>query len=153
MTCRLVRHIGAWRGGSFNMDDHNYAATKSRKRCLDTVGAECFAINCTSYCNPVTREQGLSFHSWVLFFIIDFLLIFCLCLEYTVLSLTSLGTKYAYFPPLNSKLELQGSFDRNVETRDLIGKLGSRPERGLVDLFSALFLLTHFMYYFRILCS
>ena len=43
---------------------------------------------------------------------------FCLCLEYT-----SLGTKYAYFPALNSKLELQGSFDRNVETRDLIGKL------------------------------
>ena len=73
---------------------------------------------------------------------------FCLCLEYTVLSLTSLGTKYAYFPALNSKLELQGSFDRNVETRDLISKLGSRPEKGLVDLFSALFLLTHFIYVF-----
>ena len=66
---------------------------------------------------------------------------FCLCLEYTSLPL---GTKYAYFPALNSKLELQGSFDWNVETRDLIGKLGSRPEKKDLLICSAHFLVNTF---------
>ena len=54
--------LDAGQGVAVNMDDSVKPPPKKRVRSERTRGDECFAINCTTYSNPITRAEGVSFH-------------------------------------------------------------------------------------------